>query len=376
MRRRAADLLVISGQHLAERGILAGDPLAPAAPMPDTRTPRPDLVVPGIIPLTYLGYAADQGLDALALLREAGLRVDSTAAVAAGLPMSQMERLINVMLAKLGDARLGFEIGWRLPPTAFGAVGQAMLASATLGDALRAGQRYWPLIGGGLSLQVSIEGDTCVLDFVPTFPVPEVFRRLMLEAALAGVARAIGILAPTVMPLGEGWFDFPEPSYAPALRERVPALRWGMPATQVRAPAAALSTPLPMANAPGLQAAIEQCERELAMLALPGRLSPRVQQALRLGPDGYPSLEDVAARLHLSPRTLRRRLADEGTGFAALLEEARCRDAQRLLANAALDVQQVAARLGYAEPANFTRAFRKWTGQTPSGWRAQRPAGS
>lgn len=339
--------------------------------MANPRAPKQDLVVPGIIPLTYLGYAADQGLDPLALLHEAGLRVDSTAAVAAGLPMSQMEPLINVMLAKLGDARLGFEIGWRLPLTAFGAVGQAMMASATLGEALAMGQRYWPLIGGGLSMQVTIEDDVCVLDFVPTFPVPEVFRRLMVEAALAGVARAIGILAPAVLPQGEGWFDFPEPSYAPVLRARISALRWGMPATQVRAPAAALATPLALANEHGLQVAVEQCERELALLGLPGRVSPRVQQALRLGADGYPALEQVAARLHLSARTLRRRLADEGAGFAVLLDEARRRDAQRLLANPALDIQQVAVLLGYREPANFTRAFRKWTGQTPTAWRSR-----
>lgn len=338
--------------------------------MADPRTPKQDLVVPGIIPLTYLGYAADQGLDALALLREAGLRVDSTAAVAAGLPMSQMERLINVMLAKLGDARLGFEIGWRLPPTAFGAVGQAMLASATLGDALRVGQRYWPLIGGGLSLQVSIEDDTCVLDFVPTFPVPEIFRRLMLEAALAGVARAIAILAPAALPQGEGWFDFPEPSYSPVLRERIPTLRWGMPATQVRAPAAALATPLAMANEHGLRAALEQCDRELAVMQVPSRIAARVQQELRLGRDGYPSLDAVAGRLHMSTRTLRRRLKEEGAQYSALLDQARWRDAVRLLANPELDVQRIAALLGYSEPANFTRAFRKWTGKSPTAWRA------
>lgn len=336
-------------------------------PRPDTH--RPDIMVPGIIPLTYLGYAADQGLDARALLREAGIGVDSTAALAAGMPMRAIEKLITVIMARLGHERLGLEIGWRLPPTAFGAVGQAMLASATLGDALRVLQRYWPLIGRGLSLQVSFEDEQCVLDFVPTLPVPERFRRLMLEAALAGVARGMGILAPEVLPRCEAWFDFPEPAHAAAARARLPGVRYGMPATQCRAPAKAMDLPLAMANAPGLQLALEQCERELVLLQLPALAAPRVQQELRLRRDGYPSLAAVAARLHQSERTLRRRLADEGTSFSGLLDEARRRDAMRLLANPELDVQQVAGMLGYAEPANFTRAFRKWTGLSPSAWR-------
>lgn len=338
----------------------------------DSRTPRPDFVVPGVIPLTYLGYAADQGLDPLALLREAGVRVDSTAAVAAGMPLAAVERLLVVLLAKLGDERLGFEIGWRLPPTAFGSVGHAMLASATLGDALRVCERYWPLIGGGLSLQVSVEGEHCVLDFVPTFAVPEVFRRLMLEAAIAGVARGVSILAPNALAQCEAWLDFPEPKHVVLARERVPGIRYGMPATQFRAPLAAMDWPLAMANEPGLRAALEQCDRELAVVQVPSRIAARVQQELRLGRDGYPTLDAVAARLHMSTRTLRRRLKEEGAQYSALLDQARWRDAVRLLANPELDVQRIAALLGYSEPANFTRAFRKWTGKSPTAWRVER----
>ena len=59
-----------------------------------------------------------------------------------------------------------------------------------------------------------------------------------------------------------------------------------------------------------------------------------------------------------------------------MLDEARKRDAMRLLENSALSVEQVALRLGYSDPANFTRAFRKWSGFTPRQYReqARRPA--
>lgn len=338
----------------------------------DVRPPRPDLVIPGIIPLTYLGYAADQGLDALALLREAGVRVDSTAAIAAGMPLSALERLMKVLLARLGNERIGLEIGWRLPPTAFGSVGTAMLASATLGDALRVCQHYWPLLGRGLALQVLVEDEQCVLDFVPAFAVPETFRRIMIESTLASVARGVSILAPQALDRCEAWLDFPAPAHAALARERIPGIRYDRPANQFRAPLAVMDTPLLMANEPGLSAALEQCDRELALLQLPAGITARVQQLLRLGPQGYADLDTVAGRLHMSARTLRRRLQDEGSGYAALLDDARRRDALRLLADPARDVAQVAGLLGYADPANFTRAFRKWTGLSPSAWRAQR----
>lgn len=337
----------------------------------DSRSAIQDLVIPGVIPLTYLGYAAEQGIDTLALLSEAGVRVDSSAALAAGMPVSAFEPMLELLIAKLGNERIGLEIGWRLPPTAFGSVGQAMLASATVGDALRVCHRFWPLIGRGLSLRVSFDDDACVLDFMPVFPVKERFRRIMLESTMASFHRGISILAPAAALRCEAWLDFPAPAHAALARERIPVLRYDRPASQFRAPQAVLDEPLPMANEHGLQLALAQCERELAVLQLPMRVTARVQQELRLGQSGYPDLDAMATRLHMSSRTLRRRLQEEGTQYSALVDETRRRDALRLLGNPDLDIHRIAWLLGYSEPANFTRVFRRWTGMTPTAWRAQ-----
>ncbi|MGE3630895.1 MAG: helix-turn-helix transcriptional regulator, partial [Sandaracinaceae bacterium] len=78
---------------------------------------------------------------------------------------------------------------------------------------------------------------------------------------------------------------------------------------------------------------------------------------------------ETAKKLAMAPRTVRRPLADEGTRFRALLEAARRRDALRLLETSGLAAHEVAAMLGYENGANFTRAFRRWTGQTPSQYR-------
>ena len=76
----------------------------------------------------------------------------------------------------------------------------------------------------------------------------------------------------------------------------------------------------------------------------------------------------------MSGRTLKRKLHERGTTFRALLDDARFRQAQHLLENPDLDIQQVAIALGYRDPACFTRAFRRWSGRTPSQARAERKA--
>jgi AraC-like DNA-binding protein len=81
--------------------------------------------------------------------------------------------------------------------------------------------------------------------------------------------------------------------------------------------------------------------------------------------DGPPALTTTAANLAVSPRTLQRRLREEGTSFGQLLDELRREFALRLLRDRKLAVYEVAFLLGYAEPSTFHRAFRRWTGLSP-----------
>lgn len=95
-----------------------------------------------------------------------------------------------------------------------------------------------------------------------------------------------------------------------------------------------------------------------------------VRHRLRMvNPDNWPDFEAVAAQMKLSPATLRRRLKAEGQSFAAIRDEIRQAEAQRLLRDGTDSVAQIAAALGYTEASAFHRAFRKWTGMTPLAFR-------
>jgi AraC-like DNA-binding protein len=105
-------------------------------------------------------------------------------------------------------------------------------------------------------------------------------------------------------------------------------------------------------------------------------LSDRVRQILMQEvPGGNPSLEWVASRLALSPRTLQRRLRDEGTTHVALLDDLRRDLAIGYLKEKRVPIGEIAFLLGFSEPSAFHRAFRRWTGSTPGEVRNQTAPG-
>lgn len=85
--------------------------------------------------------------------------------------------------------------------------------------------------------------------------------------------------------------------------------------------------------------------------------------------EGYPRIDWVAAKLGTTRRSLQRLLHAHGTTFNALVEDVLYREARALLAEQRLSITDIALRLGYGDPAHFTRAFRRWSGETPTAHR-------
>jgi AraC-like DNA-binding protein len=109
--------------------------------------------------------------------------------------------------------------------------------------------------------------------------------------------------------------------------------------------------------------------RRRARVGLAGRVRDVLVARLADPPDA----DEVATLLHLGTRTLRHRLAAEGTSYRALLSEVREHLAEELLITAGLPVDQIARRLGYVEVSSFSQAFRQWKGVGPREYRKQHP---
>lgn len=104
------------------------------------------------------------------------------------------------------------------------------------------------------------------------------------------------------------------------------------------------------------------------------RVSDRVKSILRAQVGVQLGLDDVAARLHMTPVTLRRHLAEEGNGFSDLRDDVRRRAALEMVRQGHVKLETVALRLGFAEYSTFHRAFRRWTGLGPTEYRENPPA--
>jgi AraC-like DNA-binding protein len=114
-----------------------------------------------------------------------------------------------------------------------------------------------------------------------------------------------------------------------------------------------------------VQTCEQLCRDLLAQRRQRSGLAGRIRQRLLRSDDAFPGLEQIADELGLTSRTLRRRLASEGTTYRHLLDECRELLAEQLLGQLRLSVEEVAARLGYAEASSFIIAFRRWKGVTP-----------
>jgi AraC-like DNA-binding protein len=335
------------------------------------------------IPISYLHLLveilAERGLDSTLLFE--GLPVPAALLEEQYMSAIQWTRLVLRAQELTRDPGLGYEYGLRMRPTAHGLIGYAAMSAGTMREAIDIVVRYAGARQAHFDVRFEEHGARCQLVLREKFPIP-ILRTFFYENILLGLARGSSVLLGRELgdfSDSEICFDTSEPPYYSEWRTRLPRIRFDEPVNAMRFPPKYLDLRPALADPRASKQARALCERELA-LAVDGAddLTARVLAEFGRRPEshGYPSLEEVAARLFVSPRTLKRRLQSEGTSFLRLLNETRKQDACELLSRTNLSVQAIAARLGYENPANFSRAFAQATTQTPTAYRARAAAKS
>ncbi|GLZ28690.1 transcriptional regulator [Lentzea sp. NBRC 105346] len=297
-----------------------------------------------------LEVGAEHGVPRETLLRDTGIAPGTDEVCG-----EQELRVAANLVAAIGPAPgLGLAVGQRVGLRAYGVWGFALLTSATLGHASDFGLRYLPLTYAmtGLRLQVTTHEVRLIIEDAPPFIVE---REI---ATVTGIVRAILGSQPRTMHVE---LRLPHADYESVLQTPV---SFGKPHNALVADVAVLDQPLPQAD-PVTTAACEQACRTLVQQRSPGSTARIVR---RIVAEGVTDADAIAARMHLSARTLRRQLAAEHTSVRRLVEETRRASAFALLANGHT-VEHVGARLGYTDAATFIRAFRRWTGTTPGTYR-------
>lgn len=282
----------------------------------------------------------------------------------------------NVLRAVPDPASVGVAVGGRINLTNLGMFGFAAMASGTLRELISIGLRFFSLSTLHVSIDLS-EGPADCEILLDASHLPDDVRRFFIERDIAAIVATVPAFVHPVLArhvdqirvelaLDE---EYLRPLFDSIAVRRVEYDRDG---TAIRFPRDILDEPLPQADPHTLAVCVAQCEQILERRQRRHGLSAQVRSALLSAPGEMPGFDTVAASLHMHPRTLRRRLAEEGTSFRALTNDVRATLATELLSQVGLTVEQVARRLGYAETAAFNHAFSRWFGIAPNEYRRRR----
>ncbi len=246
------------------------------------------------------------------------------------------------------------ELGWLIRRSS--SVGEALETAVRFGSRFNTGQRHWLAYRG--------EEVWFRRHFAPALLRG---RRQVNDFALTLTLRVIRLGAGAAWRPSEIHLDGPPPRHAAelaALAEK--GVRFGESSTTLVFPRAVLDLPIPPAPVPS---AIPRSS--LPAPDFPQSVRQTIDSLLRLGSAKLPVAAEMSG---MSARSLQRRLRESRLDFGHLVEEARFDSARRMLVDPGLKIVDVAAELGYSDSANFTRAFRRWTGVPPREFRRSQHA--
>jgi AraC-like DNA-binding protein len=328
--------------------------------------------LPGSHVLHSLDLYKRWGVAEREVLRGSGLRREDLSDPDASIPIPTVISLAEHARVLTREPALGMYLGFQMAVSAHGFLGFAVMSAATLGEALELAVRYAPTRTTALRLHLEVAGHTAALVVDECTDLGSA-RDIILLTSLVGIWQTGNALLGREVTDSTVHVTFAEPGYYARFRHIAPRVRFSQPANRLVFDASLLHAPVVSADDTSLRLAREQCERLLGSIR---SNSPFIERARRLvlrSGGGLRSLEELAASINVSSRTLRRRLALEGGSYSAVMDQERHARALILMRSSELSLKDVAKHLGYANVANFTRAFKRWTGKTPGAFLAEAP---
>ncbi|WP_282416211.1 AraC family transcriptional regulator [Polyangium sp. 15x6] len=314
------------------------------------------------------------GVDPSPLVEAFGLPPGAETEPDVVLPLAKLYAFLDEAARVASDPFLGVHLAAQLERGTYDLLEFSCLSAPTVREALVRVARYTALLNDLVVATFEERGGVGLLQQrIPGAPLclgrhaNECFVVLVLlrTRALSGVS---------VVP-ERAWFGHPAPRDTSALAEALgtPRLEFDAGATGLALPGDALVLPLATSDPRLLSVLDRHAERSRVARERPhdffGEVRQRVFEKLR---DGAPDLEVVARALSMSPRTLQRRLTEEGTTFQELVDGLRREMAGAYVRDTEMPLAEIAVVLGYRETGAFLRAFKRWYGVAASQMRGAR----
>ena len=301
-------------------------------------------------------------------IRQQGVTTaDSSEAVFSG---AESLVFLETAVELTGDPCLAIRLGQRIGIESYGTFGFALMSCANQRESIALLERYgkvffepsWQSYGhnGGLLLRMSLNAGT---------PAQQQLVTELCFSQLSSVGSSLQI---SPIKGAEIQLTYPEPPHLAYYQSAFPVpVVFNCEYNQLFLPAQFLDAPVRTANPSEHVVFHQQCEEMLRTLDKVEDTTAAVRRLLIQSAGQFLNITQVAERLHMSERTLRRRLNAESTNFKTTFEEIRNLLAREYLANTELTVAEIAYLLDYAETVNFRRAFVRWNSETPSEYRRQ-----
>ncbi len=323
---------------------------------------------------------AEDGIAAADVLRGTGLSegdFDDRAPVPPRTSIAQYLAASGNALARSPASDLAFRLGARSRLSDHGLYGLLLSSCGSVGELFRLAVRYqW--LSSPIVASDAIESDDTIawtIDGGSLGDVPAAARRFVVEAwAAERVAQMREVLGDGCVPT-VACFTHAAPAHAALYAERLRCrCVFDAPRNELRYPAAILSRRPPLANPLAVGLLEATCDGLVAEMEASLGVAGQVVRLLRRMRDPAAPMKVVASELKMTDRTLRRRLANEGTCFSTISHRAKFAVATRHLESSAASIDEVATIAGFSDPANFRRAFIRWTSMSPAQFRRSRPA--
>jgi AraC-like DNA-binding protein len=312
------------------------------------------------------------GLDTGRILQAAKLDPATLQDPDARIPLEQVDALWQKAYELSNDPDLALHAIEVLPFGAYRVIDFLASSAPTIGAALAKVSDYFPIVNTVVRLPYSV-GDRHVTFGIESPSRPPTITRAYAEYTLAAVFLRTRIATNQNYPLVRVEFSQTRPA-AVSEHERIfdCPVRFGADACRLVIARDVWDTPRTGSD-PALFSVLDTHARMLLEQVpspddIVGRVRKAIDAQLR---GGDPSLESIAKQLAMSPRTLQRRLREHGVLFNDVLDELRFRAAKTYLAQKDVAGTEVAYLLGFAEQSSLNRAFKRWSGQTPTEYRRQ-----
>jgi AraC-like DNA-binding protein len=323
-----------------------------------------------------LDYLARQGVDAAQLLERVQLSPQILAQRDQRIAASVYLELLGHGVRLSGDEQLGLHLGEAVRPGYYGVLGYLIMSCATLADALHRQARYAELVGNLGQVGLADEPPRPGLEPQVAHswqPLLAQQKRQLSEETLAGWVTFGHWISGLDIPPTEVRFQHAAPADTAEYQRifRCPVL-FDQADNALVFPKRLLATPLGQADAQVRLMLDAYADRMLGEIQQGHSVLDRARLELsRQLPEMGADLQQIAARLALSPRTLQRRLREAGLSFNQLVDETRQQLVLNYLRDPALELAEIAFLVGFSEPGSLARAFRRWTGQSPGEYRRQ-----